>query len=279
MCIRQLHAMTKTVFGWPLQTPRALEALANPDCGWFYRCLPEYFNGIPGAPIAYWVSKSEVNAFKHVALGEMLTTREGMATADNDRFLRYWHEVAFREIGFGCKTSVEAVKTKQTWFPYQKGGEFRKWYGNNDFIVNWANDGFDIRNNVDPKTKRIRSHNYNGEYGFRESATWSALSSSAIHARFAPCGPLFDSKGAKGFAETTEQVLYAIALINCSAAKQFLKFLAPTLDFKVGDIAKLPNPEKRTREVAVIAEACVSIAKLDYDDFEESWDFRRHPLL
>ena len=257
----------------------ALEALANPDCEWLYRCLPEYFNGIPGTPIAYWASKSEVNAFKHTALGEVLTTREGMATADNDRFLRYWHEVAFHGIGFGCKTSAEALKTKLTWFPYQKGGEFRKWYGNNDFIVNWANDGFDIRNNIDPKTKRIRSHNYNGEYGFRESATWSALSSSAIHVRYAPYGSLFDSKGAKGFADTTEQVLYAIALINSSAAKQFLKFLAPTLDFKVGDIAKLPNPEKRTREIAAIAEACVSITKEDYDDFEESWDFRRHPLL
>ena len=261
------------------QAPRALEALANPDCEWLYRCLPEYFNGIPGTPIAYWASKSEVNAFKHTALGEVLTTREGMATADNDRFLRYWHEVAFHGIGFGCKTSAEALKTKLTWFPYQKGGEFRKWYGNNDFIVNWANDGFDIRNNIDPKTKRIRSHNYNGEYGFRESATWSALSSSAIHVRYAPYGSLFDSKGAKGFADTTEQVLYAIALINSSAAKQFLKFLAPTLDFKVGDIAKLPNPEKRTREIAAIAEACVSITKEDYDDFEESWDFRRHPLL
>lgn len=256
-----------------------LEALADPDCEWLHRCLPEYFNGIPGTPIAYWASKSEVNAFKHTALGEVLTTREGMATADNDRFLRYWHEVAFHGIGFGCKTSAEALKTKLTWFPYQKGGEFRKWYGNNDFIVNWANDGFDIRNNIDPKTKRIRSHNYNGEYGFRESATWSALSSSAIHVRYAPYGSLFDSKGAKGFADTTEQVLYAIALINSSAAKQFLKFLAPTLDFKVGDIAKLPNPEKRTREIAAIAEACVSITKEDYDDFEESWDFRRHPLL
>ena len=261
------------------QEPRALEALANPDCEWLYRCLPEYFNGIPGTPIAYWASKSEVNAFKHTALGEVLTTREGMATADNDRFLRYWHEVAFHGIGFGCKTSAEALKTKLTWFPYQKGGEFRKWYGNNDFIVNWANDGFDIRNNIDPKTKRIRSHNYNGEYGFRESATWSALSSSAIHVRYAPYGSLFDSKGAKGFADTTEQVLYAIALINSSAAKQFLKFLAPTLDFKVGDIAQLPNPEKRTRVIAAIAEACVSITKEDYDDFEESWDFRRHPLL
>ena len=176
------------------QAPRALEALANPECGWFYRADASGFEAIPGSPIAYWVSKAEAEAFKCDALGEMLITREGMATADNDRFLRCWAEVGINTIGFGCESPLDAAQSKMKWFPYQKGGEFRKWFGNNDFVVNWENDGFEIRNNIDPKTKRIRSHNYNGDYGFRESATWSALSSASIHVRYTPCGSLFDSK-------------------------------------------------------------------------------------
>ena len=261
------------------QEPRALEALANPDCGWFYRTNASGFEVIPGSPIAYWVSKAETEAFKCDALGETFITREGMATADNDRFLRCWAEVGINAIGFGCESPLDAIQSKMKWFPYQKGGEFRKWFGNNDFVVNWENDGFEIRNNIDPKTKRIRSHNYNGNYGFRESATWSALSSASIHVRYAPCGSLFDSKGAKGFTETTESLMYSIALINSSSAKQFLKFLAPTLDFKVGDIAKLPNPKQHVATIAAIAEECVATAKSDYDAFEESWGFLKHPLI
>ena len=261
------------------QAPRALEALANPECGWFYRADASGFEAIPGSPIAYWVSKAEAEAFKCDALGEMLITREGMATADNDRFLRCWAEVGINTIGFGCESPLDAAQSKMKWFPYQKGGEFRKWFGNNDFVVNWENDGFEIRNNIDPKTKRIRSHNYNGDYGFRESATWSALSSASIHVRYTPCGSLFDSKGAKGFAETTEKLMYSIALVNSSSAKRFLKFLAPTLDFKVGDVAKLPNPKQRVTAIAAIAEECVAMAKSDYDAFEESWDFSKHPLI
>ena len=261
------------------QAPRALEALANPDCGWFYRADASGFGAIPGSPIAYWVSKAEAEAFKCDTLGEMLITREGMATADNDRFLRCWAEVGINTIGFGCESPLDAAQSKMKWFPYQKGGEFRKWFGNNDFVVNWENDGFEIRNNIDPNTKRTRSHNYNGDYGFRESATWSALSSASIHVRYAPRGSLFDSKGAKGFAETTEKLMYSIALVNSSSAKRFLKFLAPTLDFKVGDIAKLPNPKQRVAAIAAIAEECVAMAKSDYDAFEESWDFSKHPLI
>ena len=263
----------------PEKSQRLLEALANPDCGWFYRTNASGFEVIPGSPIAYWVSKAETEAFKCDALGETFITREGMATADNDRFLRCWAEVGINAIGFGCESPLDAIQSKMKWFPYQKGGEFRKWFGNNDFVVNWENDGFEIRNNIDPKTKRIRSHNYNGNYGFRESATWSALSSASIHVRYAPCGSLFDSKGAKGFTETTESLMYSIALINSSSAKQFLKFLAPTLDFKVGDIAKLPNPKQHVATIAAIAEECVATAKSDYDAFEESWGFLKHPLI
>ena len=263
----------------PKHEKGALEALANPECGWFYRADASGFEAIPGSPIAYWVSKAEAEAFKCDALGEMLITREGMATADNDRFLRCWAEVGINTIGFGCGSPLDAAQSKMKWFPYQKGGEFRKWFGNNDFVVNWENDGFEIRDNIDPKTKRIRSHNYNGDYGFRESATWSALSSASIHVRYTPCGSLFDSKGAKGFAETTEKLMYSIALVNSSSAKRFLKFLAPTLDFKVGDVAKLPNPKQRVTAIAAIAEECVAMAKSDYDAFEESWDFSKHPLI
>ena len=256
-----------------------LEALANPDCGWFYKAGASGFSEIPGSPIAYWASDALRNAFSLPALGNSLLTREGMATADNDRFLRYWYEVGIHDIGFDYKSSDEAKDSGLKWFPYQKGGEYRKWYGNNDYVVNWQNDGEEIRNNVDPSTGRIRSHNYNGEYAFKKSATWSALSSSDIHVRYSPAGYLYDSKGAKGFAESDQIVWYSIALINSSSAKAFLRFLAPTLDFKVGDIAKIPNPQSMQEEVAKISSENAALGKKDWDTAETSWDFKRDPLV
>jgi Eco57I restriction endonuclease. len=115
----------------------------------------EIFNKIPGNLIAYWVSKNIIKNFDEASVGSKLTTREGMATADNNRFLRYWYEVMYPSITFGCRNKEEALRLNGKWFPYNKGGAYRKWYGNNDFIVNWENDGFEIRNNIDKKTGRV----------------------------------------------------------------------------------------------------------------------------
>ena len=257
-----------------------LEAIQNPACGWFYRVDATTFHDIPGSPIAYWASEAVHNAFhRYPQIGTWLTTREGMATANNDLFVRNWWESAIVKIGFDIISADEATKSKKKWFPYQKGGDFRKWFGNNELVVNWENDGYEIKSNIDQITGRVRSHNYNGAFAFREGITWSSLSSGKIHLRFSPIGALFDSKGAKGFANSPEQCLYALALLNSSVADSFLSFLAPTLDFKVGDVIEIPDARQVDRHILYIAGVCIDISRNDYDSQETSWNFKRNQLV
>lgn len=259
---------------------KALEAIGNPDCGWFYRRDAETFRQIPGAPIAYWTSEEAISAyFRFSSLGKRITTREGMATADNDRFVHFWWECPYSSIGFGASAPKDEIASCHRWFPYQKGGDYRKWFGNNEMVVFYERDGEAIKSNIDPKTGRIRSHNYNGTFSFKEGITWSALSSGNIHVRFSPQGSLFDSKGAKGFGASHQDNLYALCLINSSTAGEHLSFLAPTLDFKVGDIAQIPDADKDVETAAGLGNLLIDESKSDYDSFETSWDFKRHPLL
>ncbi len=263
-----------------LQKPKTLEAIQNPDCGWFYRADAQGFHDIPGSPIAYWASDSVLAAFRAMSpIGEWLTTREGMATANNDRFVREWWEISIDKSNFNIPTREKAISSKMKWFPYQKGGEYRKWFGNNDLVVNWADDGAEIRSNVDPSTGRIRSHNYNGNFAFRSGITWSSLSSGRIHLRYSPEGSLFDSKGAKGFTDASQDIFYALALLNSEITNGFLSFLAPTLDFKVGDVIEIPDPHRCVEQTSTIAIACVQLAKDDYTSQETSWDFNRNSLI
>lgn len=237
------------------------------------------FAKIPGTPVAYWLSENALLSFDADSVGKHLTTREGMATANNDRFLKYWFEVAFRTIAFSCANSQQLISVSGKWVPYNKGGESRSWYGNNDYVVNWENDGYEIRNNIDPATGRIRSHNYNGDYGFLRGITWTAISSGAITVRFSDQGFLFDSKGAKGFCNCDDKILYILALLNSKASMVFLSFLSPTLDFKVGDIIRIPLLEQNEDKVVALSSANISLSRIDWDSFETSWDFERHPLV
>ncbi|HBB2815809.1 TPA: BREX-1 system adenine-specific DNA-methyltransferase PglX, partial [Escherichia coli] len=152
------------------------------------------FQKIPGAPIAYWLSESEVNLFDNKKISQIASTRLGMATADNERFLRFWHEVNFANIGFDFTDRIQAKKSGLKWFPYQKGGEYRKWYGNLDYVVNWFDDGREIQNFTDEKSGKVRSHNYNLDFIFKKGITWNALSSSKTSARVSESS-LFDNAG------------------------------------------------------------------------------------
>lgn len=238
----------------------------------------EEFFKIPGSPIAYWVSDKIINSFSNPPVGSELTTREGMATADNNRFLRLWYEVSYPKITFGCNNAEEALKKNGKWFPYNKGGSYRKWYGNNDYIVNWENDGYLIRNNKDEKTGRIRSHNYNGDFGFKEGITWSALSSGSISVRYSEKGYLFDSKGAKGFCQDKDNLIYILGLLNSKIGMAFLEFFSPTMDFKVGDVIQIPLMVSRKERVIDLVKNNIEISKKDWDSYETSWDFEQHPL-
>ncbi|RDW18790.1 BREX-1 system adenine-specific DNA-methyltransferase PglX [Oceanobacillus chungangensis] len=262
----------------------AVESLEKKE-QWFFSGVGKYyakkedFIRIPSIPIAYWASENMLKTFKYTTVGSILTTREGMATADNDRFLKLWHEVNFPEITFNTTSTEEALQSKGKWFPYNKGGSYRKWYGNNEYIVNWEDDGNEIKNNIDKRTGRIRSHNYNGDFAFKKGITWSALSMGNISVRYCEEGFLFDSKGAKGFSEDYESSLYVLALINSIVGKTFLEIISPTIDFKVGDVIQIPLIIKEKGKILEKVQENILLSKGDWDSFETSWGFRKHPLI
>ena len=244
-----------------------------------YFSKQDNFLRITGIPIAFWLSDQFVNTFNHPVIGKTMTTREGMATADNERFLRLWYEVNIEKIDFGAQLVNGKCDSKQKWFPYNKGGDYRKWYGNLFYVVNWENDGFEIRNNKDLKTGRIRSHNYNGEYAFRDGLTWTSLSISTISVRRAEKGTLFDSKGAMGFADRKEDIYRYLALLNSVVGTEYLKIFSPTVDFKVGDVIQLPDIKGEEELITKLVEKNIEICKEDWNSYETSWGFCEHPLV
>lgn len=237
------------------------------------------FDGVPNTSMAYWLSQQALRDFSAQKISQIATTREGMTTADNESFLREWYEVSKRKIGIGIRSIEESISSGYKWYPYNKGGSNRKWYGNNDLVVNWYNDGTEIRNLKDKKTGRIRSHNYNLEYSFKESGTWTAICSGSIMVRYSAPGALFDSKGASVFTNSPESLLYIIGLLNTKVSNVYLQVLSPAFEFKVGHVANVPIIMDKQDAVIRIVNACISSSKHDWDSFETSWNFQHHPLL
>ncbi|SFD21100.1 Methyltransferase domain-containing protein [Algibacter lectus] len=232
------------------------------------------FANIPGFAFGYWASDKMIEVFSKDKVSKIVDTREGLATADNERFLRFWNEIEIQNIAFKDKTQRNNLIEDCKWFPYIKGGEYRKWYGNLNYVVDWENDGSRIKNNFDLKTGRLRSHNYNGEYSFREGVTWSGMTSSGFTLRNVEAGFLFDAKGPMGFFENIEDKEKTLSFLNSKVSTHFLKVLAPTKDFKLGHILKLPLPIK-----LVDSKIPVSLAKEDWNSREYSWDFQQNELI
>ena len=233
-----------------------------------YMVEQQQFTRIPGEPVAYWLSSTFMKLFEGTKVSDLGETREGLSPADNDRFLRLWPEVV-------------SEKWNKKWFPYTKGGNYRKWYGNNDYMVNWENDGLEIRNNIDKSTGRIRSHNYNGEYAFKEGFTWTAISTSVTSFRYVEGGFLFDSAGSMGFAYSRENLKYILANLNSKIAEEAFRFISPTIKFMPGQVASIPcvvDYAKRDK-VTNIVDELMAFSKKDWDSFETSWDFITHPLV
>ena len=237
------------------------------------------FKKISGAPIAYWVSGKFVDIYKNPALGQIASTREGMTTADNDRFMRCWQEIDLHNIAFECADREEAINSGKRWFPYAKGGEFRKWYGNSWFVINWENDGFEIQTFSDPKTGRIKSHNYNLEYIFRECLSWAKATGTNFSIRYYPTGYLCDTAGVGLY--TDENNKYILGWLSSKIVDEMLRIQNPTLVVQVGDVAKIPVQSDFPREniVTDIVNGNIAISKMDWDSFEISWDFKKHPLI
>ncbi len=242
------------------------------------------FAKIPGAPIAYWVSERTFQAFSlEKSLNDYAYPKQGLATTDNNRFLRLWYEIIFERIGFNCNRE-NAIANNVKWFPYNKGGEFRKWYGNNDYIVDYENDGAEIKKSVLRKYPYLKTPEFvvkNQQFYYQRGVTWSSLSSGPASFRYSKEGFLFDTKGPICFvkAETSEE--YLLGVLNSAVVKNFLKILTPTLDYNPGPIGKLPFiiRAKAVTQVEGLVTECVALSKADWDAFETSWDFARHPLV
>ncbi len=237
------------------------------------------FDAIPDSPIAYWASDAFRAAYKHGNLVEnFLDCRIALATADNNRFLRQWYEVSLSRIGFGIQSEEATVAAGHKWFPCNKGGDFRKWYGNQDTVVNWENNGAEIRTFTDERTGRIRSHNYNGKFGFQECLTWSAISSSKFGLRYSPSGFMFVTPGSCAFTKNDANVFRLLSLLASNVAERYLRTLSTTVNIEVGTILKIPVLDLSTN-ADDIAKQCVAICKDDWDRIETSFDFQVHPLV
>lgn len=266
--------------GMEVQKQKVLEALADKSCGYYYETDQTNFSKIPGSPIAYWLSKKLLTAFSEDTIGDVAKPRQGLATGDNNRFLRLWHEIEITKFNSNCTSRENAAESKKKWFPCNKGGAFRKWYGNNDYVVNWENDGFEIRNFKDENGK-LRSRPQNMNYYFKEGMTWSTISSSSLSMRYSPKGFMFETKGSVCFANDDSNLKYLLAMMNTPIVAEILLALSPTLDFHEGPLAKVPaliDTSVKT-EVTALADENMSISKQDWDSFETSWDFKRNPLV
>ena len=236
------------------------------------------FAKIPGAPVAYWVSENVIKTFEYDKIGDVAKPRQGLATGCNDIFLRYWDEVDCNKINFAAISIKNAVESAKKWFPYNKGGDYRKWYGNNEFIVNWEHDGNLIRNFKNEQGK-LRSRPQNTDYYFKKSFSWSLITSGGISFRYKPNGFIFDVAGMSCF--TDKNLEYFLALCNTPVVDAYMKIIAPTINYQAGDIAKIPVIFKQecNEQVTALVKDNISFSKSDWDAFETSWDFTKHPLV
>lgn len=251
-----------------------LDAIKNPDCGYFYRADAATFHDIPGSPIAYWASKALLAAFKNGEPLELIADlKQGMKTADNDRFLRLWFEPSYSQTGCASVGKI-ADYDGSVWSPYLKGGEFRKWYGNYEYVVLWKDDGTDLK-----KFKRAVLRNI--AFSFRPGFNWSVISSGRLALRTTPSGFMFDGTGSAIFPHGSQRNLGIIALLNSSIGTLISSFLSPTLTFEVGQLSKYPyiSDAHSKDRIESIVDSSIKQSKADWDSQETSWDFKRNPLI
>ena len=238
------------------------------------------FSKIPGSPIVYWVSEKVFLSFSNTKLSEYASPRIGLITGDTDRFLRLWFEVSLKNIYWECPSNDAAKSSDFKWFPYQKGGEFRRWFGNNEFLLNWKNDGWECKND-NFSGSRVKSHNYNGEYAFRAAITWTKISSGTFACRFVPVGFMFDDAGP--ICTVSEgKIFFILGLLNSKVGAFYLSMVSPTINYLPGHINSIPIQfgTKESQAACTLAvEKLVQLSKQDWDSHETSWDFKRHPLV
>lgn len=241
----------------------------------FSQIESENFSKIPGSPIAYWASKKFLLTFETgKQLSTIASTNNGFTTGDNNKFLRLWYEVPANSIKLDCSSFDETKNSDKKWFPYNKGGDFRKWYGNNDYLINWYRDGKDIKDygHLVPRSMK---------YQFHESITWNKITSGTSAFRYKTVGTMFDVGGLSMFCESHEMLIYLMALCNSRYTKELLKMISPTLNCESGHVASIPviYDEVNMSIVNKIARNNILLSRVDWDSFETSLDFTTHPLV
>lgn len=265
-----------------VQKQKYLEALAAPSCGYVYRAREDIFQRMPNAIFGYWIHPQLLQAFsKGTPLYTLTLPHQGLATTDNAQFLRYWFEVDKRSIGFN-QSRMSAKKGGKKWFPYNKGGRYRRWYGNQEYVINYKQDGKDIKQSVMEKYPYLRTPDFvvkNQDTYFRASLSWSKVSSGKISFRFYPKGFLYDVSGCSLFGDEALEI-YA-GFLNSVVCQKLLEILSPTVNYEAGQIASLPMiiPENGEDEIRRCVSENTALAKIDWDSEETSWAFKKHPFV
>lgn len=263
------------------QPVKVLEAIENPKCGYLYETQMDTFRQIPDTRFVFWIPKKTIDIFQEPDFETYVSVKQGITTSDNNRFLRFWNEVCFEKIGFNL-SQKEAITSGKKWFPYSKGGEIRKWFGNNYYVINYENDGLELKAfheiiNKDHPGGRLK----NREYYFLKNITWSDICGTNFAVRVNEQGFLFDVKGSCGFVNDEINYLYIVAFMNTKIVNTFCNILNPSVTTQVGDIKQIPlkiqaNERERIDSLTIQS---INNSKLDWDSFETSWDFKKHPFV
>lgn len=250
--------------------------MATAEIKEFFRVSAEDFKKIPGSPIAYWMGKKLSNAFNYQKLISFADARVGMATGRNDYYLRTWCEISQKNIGF-LLSRQEAKQSTFKWFPYNKGGEFRRWYGNRDYVVNWSNDGNELQTTLHPTDNRIWAHNFILDRIFRPGISWTVVSSGKQAFRYSPKGCLFDAAAGvcQAKSDSAEENQILLLFLNSNVAELILKILNPTINLHPGYIESLPFIPQSD---FALAGQLLKLSQSDWDSYETSWDFQENPL-
>ncbi|MCD2347233.1 BREX-1 system adenine-specific DNA-methyltransferase PglX [Clostridium guangxiense] len=261
------------------QPIKTLEAIKNPAVDYRYSVYNQQFKRIEGNPIGYWLSENEIKAFEEgIKLEEIGEPKSGLMTGNNDEFLRLWYEVDYNKIGFNMEKFEDINIYAKKWFPYHKGGEFRKWYGNIEYLINMENEGYDIKHSKKNTNYRLRDK----KLYFKEGLTWSDVNSSYFGVRYSPKGFLFDMKGSMIFVDKDYNIKVLIGILCSKIIAVLIKVLNPTISFQVNDIKRLPIlrlKEDVEKEVEELVNKNIMISKDDWDSYETSWDFNCHPIM
>lgn len=250
-----------------------------------YSTIPSKFLTLPDMQIAYWVSSKVIDLLSSEdCIANYGSALSGLSTSDNERFLRIWEEVSYNNISFNYDSCESTLDGKYKWVPHNKGGSFRRWYGNRDYVVNWRNDGEEIKiavvnNPTDPDTTSWSRRIFNWNKFFKQGISWSDVATGKLACRFIPAGAIFNATGPTFFANDRNNEKYLLALFNSNVFQEFLNLVCPGLHYNTGPISKLPVIFAKQEKITAHVESNIEISRKDWDSFEASWDFKKHPLL